>query len=91
LGDHGRNEHNSKYAGADQISAVVRIYVCVQPGHRHRIAARFAERRGQDLYDPEGQRDLWDLARCFPQKSSMLFHVLVTLGKCRIDFMEEVD
>jgi hypothetical protein len=62
LADYGSNEHNEKYASADQISAVVRIYVCMQPGHRHRVTTRFAKRRSKYLDHPETECHLRDFA-----------------------------
>ena len=62
LGDHGRNEHAHEYARADQISAVVSIFVRVQHRHGHGVAAGLADRCRDDLDDPEAERDFRNLA-----------------------------
>ena len=52
----GRHQHEAEQRDAGKIAPVQR--------HRHRVAARLAERRGENLDDPEALGDLRDFAQC---------------------------
>jgi hypothetical protein len=53
-GWNGDGENRREDPGADQIAEIHR--------HRYRVPAGLSQRRGQDLDDPERQRDLRNLA-----------------------------
>ncbi len=57
----GDNEDEGKNPGSDEITMRGGMASCLpEPRHRDRVAARFTQRRCQDLDDPEDQRDLRD-------------------------------
>jgi hypothetical protein len=64
LGHNEGHQGQTKNRRADQIAVGNRVRGgLAEPGHRNGIAARFSQRGGEDLDDPETERDCRDLAQ----------------------------
>src|SRR5437763_2635053 len=63
LPDDESHQDGKKQCGPDEVTAIVSVFIGMQERHRHRVAAGLAERRRQDLYDPEGESDFRDFAQ----------------------------
>jgi hypothetical protein len=67
LPDDKGHQNGEEQRGPNEVTAVIGMLIGVQKRHRDRIAAGLTERRGGDLDDPKGQRDLWNFAEGVPR------------------------